>query len=153
MNNNSSIYIFFLNNLIRNELKTYNLVRDIQDVIVQKFEMSKREAALKALEALGNTDDTQSIASDDDDADFLDEFDEVDADVDEKEIFFLKKKWMIQTNISLILLKVQSIGKKINFNEKAVPTSYATRNIDNTKLSSFMMITWYCMKDGGANNA
>ncbi|RNA24798.1 hypothetical protein BpHYR1_043353 [Brachionus plicatilis] len=62
--------------------------------------MSKREAALKALEALSTTDDTQSIASDDDDADFLgdhnflDEFDEVDADVDEgskerKRKFFL----------------------------------------------------------------
>ncbi|RNA33161.1 hypothetical protein BpHYR1_009751 [Brachionus plicatilis] len=47
----------------------------------QKFEISKREAALKALEDLRNTDDSQSIASDDNDADFLndhnflDEFD------------------------------------------------------------------------------
>ncbi|RNA02493.1 hypothetical protein BpHYR1_023595 [Brachionus plicatilis] len=83
---------------------------------------SKR-AVLKALEALRNTGDTQSIASDDGDANFLDdhnilnEFDEVDADVDEdskerKRKFFLKKKkkWMIQTNLSLIRLKVQSIG-------------------------------------------
>ncbi|RNA41878.1 hypothetical protein BpHYR1_020987 [Brachionus plicatilis] len=29
--------------------------------------------------------------------------------------------------------------KKINSNEKPGPTSYATRNIDNTKLSAFMM--------------
>ncbi|RNA27478.1 hypothetical protein BpHYR1_019392, partial [Brachionus plicatilis] len=75
--------------------------------------MSKREA-------LRNTVDTQSIASDDDDADFLDdhnfldEFDEVDADVDDdskerNRKFFLKKKWMIQANMSLIRLKVQSI--------------------------------------------
>ncbi|RNA17013.1 hypothetical protein BpHYR1_042707 [Brachionus plicatilis] len=67
----------------------------------QKFEISKREAALKALEALRNTGDTQSIASDDDDVgflddhNFLDEFDEVDADVDQdskerKRKFFLK---------------------------------------------------------------
>ncbi|RNA43817.1 hypothetical protein BpHYR1_020667 [Brachionus plicatilis] len=83
--------------------------------------MSKREADLKTLEALRNTDDTQFIASDDDNADFLDdhnfldEFDEVDADIDEDSIdrnskFFLKKKWMIQANMSLIRLKVQSIG-------------------------------------------
>ncbi|RNA04988.1 gag-pol fusion, partial [Brachionus plicatilis] len=83
---------------------------------------AKREASLKALEALRNTDDTQFIASDDDDADFLDdhnfldEFDEVDADIDEdskeRNIKFpLKKKWMIQANMSLIRLKVQSIGE------------------------------------------
>ncbi|RMZ93494.1 hypothetical protein BpHYR1_025849 [Brachionus plicatilis] len=83
--------------------------------------MSKREAGLKVLEALRNTDDTQSIASYDDDADFLDdhnfldEFDEVDADVDEyskerNKKFFLMKKWIIQANMSLIRLKVKSIG-------------------------------------------
>ncbi|RNA27479.1 hypothetical protein BpHYR1_033784 [Brachionus plicatilis] len=32
-----------------------------------------------------------------------------------------------------------SLRKKINFNEKPGPTSYATRNIDNTKKSAFMM--------------
>ncbi|RNA41249.1 hypothetical protein BpHYR1_034619 [Brachionus plicatilis] len=83
--------------------------------------MSKREAGLKTIEALRNTDDTQFIASDDDDSDFLDdhnfldEFGEVDADIDEdskerKRKFFLKKKWMIQANMSLIRLKVQPIG-------------------------------------------
>ncbi|RNA11814.1 hypothetical protein BpHYR1_017510, partial [Brachionus plicatilis] len=29
--------------------------------------------------------------------------------------------------------------KKINFNERSEPTSYATRNIDNTKILAFMM--------------
>ncbi|RNA26188.1 hypothetical protein BpHYR1_016056 [Brachionus plicatilis] len=85
--------------------------------------MSKREADLKALEALRNTDDTQSIASDDDDADFLDdhkfldEFNEVDADFDEdskerKRKFFMKKKLMIQANMSLIRLKYGRLGPK-----------------------------------------
>ena len=32
-----------------------------------------------------------------------------------------------------------SVRKKIYFNEKPGPTSYATRNIDNTKLSAFLM--------------
>ncbi|RNA31187.1 hypothetical protein BpHYR1_015938 [Brachionus plicatilis] len=83
--------------------------------------MSKREACLKALEALRNTDDTQSIASDDynadflDDHNFLDEFDEVDADFDEdskerNKKFFLKKKWMIQANISLRHRQYQDIS-------------------------------------------
>ncbi|RNA39473.1 hypothetical protein BpHYR1_042339 [Brachionus plicatilis] len=83
--------------------------------------LRSEEAGLKALEALRNTDDTQFIASDDDDADFLDdqnfvdEFDEVDAEVDEdskerNRKFFMKKKWMIKANMSLIRLKVQSIG-------------------------------------------
>ncbi|CAF1084562.1 unnamed protein product [Brachionus calyciflorus] len=33
-----------------------------------------------------------------------------------------------------------SLRKKINFTEKPGPTSYATRNIDSTKLSAFLMI-------------
>ncbi|RNA18333.1 hypothetical protein BpHYR1_028545 [Brachionus plicatilis] len=40
---------------------------------VRKVLARPREAGLKALEALRNTDDTQFIASDDDDADFLDD--------------------------------------------------------------------------------
>ncbi|RNA05656.1 hypothetical protein BpHYR1_025868 [Brachionus plicatilis] len=32
-----------------------------------------------------------------------------------------------------------SLRKKINFKEKPGPTSYATRNIDNTKISAFMI--------------
>ncbi|RMZ97299.1 hypothetical protein BpHYR1_021099 [Brachionus plicatilis] len=40
--------------------------------------------------------------------------------------------------MTLIRLKVQSIGKEINFNEKPGPTSYASRNTDNIKIS-FMM--------------
>ncbi|RNA03713.1 hypothetical protein BpHYR1_028270 [Brachionus plicatilis] len=59
--------------------------------------LSEREAVLKAHEALRNTNDTQSIASDDNDADFLDddnfldEFDELDAvdeDSNERDILF-----------------------------------------------------------------
>ncbi|RNA42455.1 hypothetical protein BpHYR1_052329 [Brachionus plicatilis] len=72
-------------------------------------------------------------AIDDDDADFLDEFDKVDEDSK-------KKKWMIQTNMSLIRLKVQSIGMKINFNEKPGSTSYAKRNIDNFDMSMLNLI-------------
>ncbi|RMZ98168.1 hypothetical protein BpHYR1_003868 [Brachionus plicatilis] len=70
--------------------------------------MSKREAALKALEALRNTVYTQSIASDDDDAHFmdddnyLDEFDEVDADEDSNERNIQGEEEMDDTNQHII---------------------------------------------------
>ncbi|RNA27732.1 hypothetical protein BpHYR1_041482 [Brachionus plicatilis] len=102
--------------------------------------MPKREAALKALKALRNTDDTQSLASDNDDADFLgnhnflDEFDEVDADVHEKkEKIIFEEEEVDDTNQHVI----DSIESTIN--RKPGPTSYAARNIVNTKLSAFMM--------------
>ncbi|RMZ98361.1 hypothetical protein BpHYR1_037502 [Brachionus plicatilis] len=106
---------------------------------------------LTPLNALRNTDDTQSIASDYDDADFLDdhysldEFDKVDGVVDEdykerKRKFFLKKMKVNKdqnldktSKIGVVWTKLKngedlSLRKKFNFDEKPGPTSHATRN-------------------------
>ncbi|RNA26649.1 hypothetical protein BpHYR1_029348 [Brachionus plicatilis] len=79
---------------------------------------------------------TQLITSDDDNADFLDdhnfldEFDQVDDD--KEKILFEEEVDDINQHV------IDSIESTIN--RKSGPTSYATTNIDNTKLSPFIMI-------------
>ncbi|RNA31730.1 hypothetical protein BpHYR1_013789 [Brachionus plicatilis] len=108
---------------------------------VKNLKWSKREAVLKALEALRNTeeevDDTNQLV------------------IDSIESTINRSSVDIEQNCAANPLKSgqaknwswldkvkewrRSLRKKINFNEKPGPTSYATRNIDSTKLSVLMM--------------
>ncbi|RNA27897.1 hypothetical protein BpHYR1_030466 [Brachionus plicatilis] len=88
--------------------------------------MSRREATLKALGTLRNTDDTQSIASDDDD-NFLDGFDENDADVDEdsneRDIFLKKKREKVDDTNQQIIDLIESSINRLNDDQNLNKTS------------------------------
>ncbi|RNA20409.1 hypothetical protein BpHYR1_037761 [Brachionus plicatilis] len=108
--------------------------------------MSKREAGLKTLEALRNTDDTQFIASDDDDAKEVDDtsqhvIDSIESTINrvnlDQNLDKTKKNWSCLDKAKEWRKFITK--KKINFNERSEPTSYATRNKDNTKILAFMM--------------
>ncbi|CAF0718698.1 unnamed protein product [Brachionus calyciflorus] len=122
--------------------------------------MTRRVSAQKALEIMRNADKTQSVYSDEEDRDFEDrEYNEEDSepeiliDCEEFDGHFVsddendddvrvtfKRLLKTQFNVSLKNNEETTIRKKIDFNEKVGPTSYAARQIESTKLSSFLLV-------------
>ncbi|RNA20814.1 hypothetical protein BpHYR1_007307 [Brachionus plicatilis] len=95
--------------------------------------MSKREAALKALDSLRNTDDTQESEEEEEyktNHHIIDSIESKINRVNEDQNIGKTSK------IGVIWTKLKN-GEDLS---KPAPTSYATRNKDNTKLSAFLMI-------------
>ncbi|RNA35491.1 piggyBac transposable element-derived 3-like [Brachionus plicatilis] len=117
--------------------------------------MSRRKAALQDLELLRNTDDARSEVSDDndndyEDNDFKEEMEtlktEYDSDEDSDNIEPGEETTIDKTSkngtiwVRLDDGEETNLKKKLNFNEKVGPTSYAARHINETKLSAFFMM-------------